>query len=545
MRSQKRGKMTEAIHSQSSMARAEHFQHNLQPPAGILNVFSRLSYKPEYAIAEFVDNSTQSYLLHQEELEVLVDNFIMRVHIEYSPSDKTLIIKDNAYGMNRERFLDAITLDAKNNHQTNSRNEFGMGLKTAASWFGNIWTVESTELGANEKYSATVNIPYLNDSGENNVDIDILKARPEEHGTIIVIQELTKGMGGRSIEKIKSMLASMYRRDLATKKIEIYYNDKPILFEPYPILTYQGDSWKKDLDFSFNFNEKNFRVTGFAAIMEPGGHSKAGFALFRRNRVVYGGEGRNYKPSEIFGQSGSQVGLKLFGELNLDDFPVNQAKDGFIWDDGLQDIFIEILKNNIRDYIALAKISKKERAQENQYSSEESRLVQNAVEKSVNKFNQNATDQLFDSKFDYDITDEEQEALEESSPGSCSREERFFEAITNVESSPDFESAPRSYRLNITESEPIYFDVAWTNNKNRDWLEIKKTNEDTIMTHINVDHPFFKPFVNDRNFKITLEKLVLAIAASEVASLEIADESGQIPCAAVREGMNTFLKRLA
>lgn len=523
----------------------EHFEHNLQPPAGILNVFSRLSYKPEYAIAEFVDNSTQSYLTHQEALEVLVDNFVMRVKIEYRPSDNILIIKDNAYGMNRNRFLDAITLDAKNNNQINSRNEFGMGLKTAASWFGNIWTVESTELGATEKYSATVNIPYLNDSGENNIEIDILKARPEEHGTTIVIQELTKGMGGRSIEKIKSMLASMYRRDLATKKIEIFYNDKPIYFEPYPILTYQGEVWKKDLNFDFNFNNKIYRVTGFAAIMDPGGHSKAGFALFRRNRVVCGGEGRNYKPYEIFSQSGSQVGLKLFGELNLDDFPVNQAKDGFIWDDGLQDTFIEVLKNNIRDYIALAKISKKERAQENQYSPEESERVQQAVTMSVNKSNKEATHQLFGNEFDYEITEEEQHALAETSPDFAIAEQRFSEAIANEESSPDFESAPRSYTLNTTENSSILFNVAWTNNKNRDWLEIKKTDDDSIMTHINVDHPFFKPFVNDRNFKITLEKLVLAIAASEIASFDIADEHGQIPCTAVREGMNIFLKRLA
>ena len=31
---------------------------NIQPNAGIMNVFSRLSYKPWYAIAGFVDNST-------------------------------------------------------------------------------------------------------------------------------------------------------------------------------------------------------------------------------------------------------------------------------------------------------------------------------------------------------------------------------------------------------------------------------------------------------------------------------------------------------
>ena len=42
---------------------------NIQPNAGIMNVFSRLSYKPWYAIAEFVDNSTQSYYSNKKELK--------------------------------------------------------------------------------------------------------------------------------------------------------------------------------------------------------------------------------------------------------------------------------------------------------------------------------------------------------------------------------------------------------------------------------------------------------------------------------------------
>ena len=34
---------------------------NIQPQAGVIGVFSRLNYKAWYAIAEFVDNSTQSF----------------------------------------------------------------------------------------------------------------------------------------------------------------------------------------------------------------------------------------------------------------------------------------------------------------------------------------------------------------------------------------------------------------------------------------------------------------------------------------------------
>ena len=41
---------------------------NIQPQAGVLGVFSRLNYKPWYAIAEFVDNSTQSFYSNEKTL---------------------------------------------------------------------------------------------------------------------------------------------------------------------------------------------------------------------------------------------------------------------------------------------------------------------------------------------------------------------------------------------------------------------------------------------------------------------------------------------
>ena len=44
---------------------------NIQPQAGVLGVFSRLNYKPWYAIAEFVDNSTQSFYNNEK---ILVAN---------------------------------------------------------------------------------------------------------------------------------------------------------------------------------------------------------------------------------------------------------------------------------------------------------------------------------------------------------------------------------------------------------------------------------------------------------------------------------------
>ena len=42
---------------------------NIRPTSGVYATYKRLSYQPWTAIAEFVDNSTQSFYDHQEELQ--------------------------------------------------------------------------------------------------------------------------------------------------------------------------------------------------------------------------------------------------------------------------------------------------------------------------------------------------------------------------------------------------------------------------------------------------------------------------------------------
>ena len=46
-----------------------------------LESYSRLTYKVETAIAEFVDNSTQNYFSFRNDLEKSSPNFILRIYI--------------------------------------------------------------------------------------------------------------------------------------------------------------------------------------------------------------------------------------------------------------------------------------------------------------------------------------------------------------------------------------------------------------------------------------------------------------------------------
>src|SRR5580704_2114464 len=86
-----------------SDAKSEPLQHrvSIRPGVGILSVLRHLNYKAWFAMAEFVDNSLQSYLQNREKLQQLHGKeFRLKVEIEIERSDEVRIkIRDNAAGI--------------------------------------------------------------------------------------------------------------------------------------------------------------------------------------------------------------------------------------------------------------------------------------------------------------------------------------------------------------------------------------------------------------------------------------------------------------
>ena len=101
--------------------------------------------------------------------------------------------------------------------------------------------------------------------------------------------------------------------------------------------------WRKPIEFDFG---DGLSVHGFAAIRETANTAKAGFALFRRGRVIQGSGDEGYRPSYIFGSSNSFRYQRIFGELHLDGFEVSHTKDGFRWDENEQP-FLELLREHL------------------------------------------------------------------------------------------------------------------------------------------------------------------------------------------------------
>lgn len=325
---------------------------NIRPTTAVYKTFERYNYSQSTAYAEFIDNSTQSYFNHRDELEALEDFDYCSVDIHHDPIKNEIRIVDNSFGMEIDDFKRAIILNSAPD-DTTGRNEFGMGLKAAASWFGRKWTVISTMLGSTNEYVATVNTEELARTKDPTIPLITNHVPADKHYTIILIENVRVDYPKkRTMGKLRQDIGGIYRRDIANKRIIIRYNDEELSYTAPPILEAEDKDgvkriWKKELDYTIPYKGEEYTIKGFVAIREKASTEYAGLTLFRRDRVIIGGFSGTYRPKEIFGQSNSFVYQRLFGEINLDNWPVSQAKDMFTWGEELEELF----KNSINDRI--------------------------------------------------------------------------------------------------------------------------------------------------------------------------------------------------
>jgi Histidine kinase-, DNA gyrase B-, and HSP90-like ATPase len=327
---------------------------NIRPGVSMLSVLSHLNYKPWYAMAEFIDNSLQSYLDYREELaSVEGQGTKLKVSIEFNAtSDKRIIIRDNAAGIHENDYLRAFQPAAVPLDRS-GLSEFGMGMKSAACWFAANWTVRTKALGETVERIVSFNIEAIVSGDVEELRVRSLPAPAHTHYTEIILFNLHKPPQGRTISKIKEHLASIYREFIRKGVLELFFDGELLTYQEPKILYeafYKAPSeaprlWRKEINFDLGLG---LSVYGFAAIRETASTSTAGFALFRRGRLIQGSADESYRPVSIFGQPNSFIYQRLFGELHLTGFEVSHTKDGFKWDEQ-EETFLELLKEELND----------------------------------------------------------------------------------------------------------------------------------------------------------------------------------------------------
>jgi Histidine kinase-, DNA gyrase B-, and HSP90-like ATPase len=323
---------------------------NIRPGVSILSVLRHLNYKPWFAIAEFVDNALQSFLAHRDALGAVGINKLV-VTIELDPiDDGRIIIRDNAAGIYPSEYARAFR-PAELPPDRTGLCEFGMGMKSAACWFSPQWSVRTTALSDPIERTVTFDIQLIIRDDIEELIVQTTPAPTSTHFTEIVLYTPYRMPQTKTVPKIKEHLAGIYRvylrddlLDLRFDQESLQYTEPGILHAPdYRNLTGPPIAWRKDINFDFGQGQ---RATGFAAIRETASTSLAGFALFRRNRLIQGSGDEAYRPEYLFGKPNSYRYQRIFGELHLEGFEVSHTKDGFRWQDH-EDVFLELLKEEL------------------------------------------------------------------------------------------------------------------------------------------------------------------------------------------------------
>ena len=304
--------------------------------------YRRLAYKWWYALAEFVDNSTQSFEDNSETLMTAYKNDRERFGVVIATGQDFVRISDNAMGMNLDDLKMAMVVGVPPKNAA-GRSRYGLGMKTAACWIGDEWKIVTTKLGCSIEYTVSIDVQQIV-QGNVTPPVSERDVAPETHYTVLEITQHHRPLRGRTIGKVKEYLQSIYRVDISTGKMVLRYNDEELEWKRFSdddfLRRSDGTPYRTDYIFEIE-SEPSKIVEGWVGVLEKGSRARAGFSILHRARLIRGWPD-SWRPEKIFGAGGRNdlINQRLVGEVNLEDFEVSHTKDE-INRDGLEEELVE------------------------------------------------------------------------------------------------------------------------------------------------------------------------------------------------------------
>ncbi len=324
---------------------------NIRPQVTMLSILKYLEYETWFALAEFIDNAIASYLKNELAIKAIEgDKFKLEVRLEINEAENKITIRDNAAGINEVDYLRAFRA-AEIPLDNTGLSEFGMGMKSAACWFADNWCVTSTALGESVEKKVRFDMKKIFEDKIEELDVETRNCNKNYHYTLVELFNVNRMPRRRGVGKVKDHLKSIYREFIRNEVLVLKVDNEQLSFKDPKILTAprydkpkdEAIHWRKEIKFDI---EEGLSVFGFVAIREKASTSEAGFALFRRGRVIEGSYDNGFRPDFIFGAPNSYRYQRVFGELHLEGFDVNFTKKGIQWDENLE-MFLRLLKDDI------------------------------------------------------------------------------------------------------------------------------------------------------------------------------------------------------
>ena len=326
------------------------FDVDISPEMQLYKILQRQSYGLDTALAEFIDNSIQSFLDKKDALKKADgSDHKLLVTITIDSTSKEINIEDNAGGIRRSDFQRAIRMGHGEGffHHGESLSVYGIGMKSAAIWLSDTWTIETSAISSSEKLVTKFDLNELLVTGKSKITVKPATANKKEHYTRITITNSLRELDNQEDYLRDEVLP--YLRETFVKfkdflSISIIYDglvldtEKAFLDIPeslfYPVVDRKGEAvsdkqirWRKNI----NINYAGRKVKGFILIMKKGGYSQPGIRLLRNKRVIKGTQGgdRQNKPKDLLGTTNKYAAQRIYGELHLDKFAVNFMKTDF------------------------------------------------------------------------------------------------------------------------------------------------------------------------------------------------------------------------
>lgn len=321
--------------------------NRLQVSNNTLKRYRDLDYKVWYAISEFVDNSLHSYL---ENIEGLNRIGISKCEVLISLDEKTnsLIIEDNAGGIHPSEFERLLSVGVPKKSSKYQLSEFGMGMKTASIWLGNKINITTKHYELKTSYEITIDI-------ENTNDEVTIKEVPNSTGlpchTRIEISDLNRNLSHkRTVSKTKESLSSIFKKYIETDKLEITYQGEVLSTDKFSLMKNDdGSEMRKDFKIELSNGKTAYGWIGLLDSKSTSA-SRAGFSIYRYDRLLMGYPDNTWKPSEIFTKGQSQIRTMLTGEIDMSQFKASHTKNAINFIGTEEEEFLEQLKVSCGHY---------------------------------------------------------------------------------------------------------------------------------------------------------------------------------------------------
>ena len=323
--------------------------------------YKRLAYKWWFAMAEFVDNSTQSYFDNRELLDAEHKTEGERFSVVISTGQDFVRVSDNAMGMDVSDLERAMIVGVPPQNP-NGRSRYGLGMKTAACWIGDRWKIVTTKVGNPIEYTVEIDV---NEVVRGNVSPPMTERQvpPSKHYTVVEITGHHRPMRGRTIGKVKEYLQSIYRIDISSGLMVLRYNDAELEWKGFSDSEFlkrkDGSVHRSDFIFEIDTEPKKV-VEGWVGVLEKGSRSKAGFSIMHRKRLIKGWPD-SWRPEKVFGVGGRNdlINQRVVGEVNLEEFEISHTKDEINWDGFEEELVEEGLLDICRPFMETARKSRR------------------------------------------------------------------------------------------------------------------------------------------------------------------------------------------